>query len=125
MIKSILSIMISLALIFAGAVYENKFVNKQFSEFNCVINSLYEKTATNSANKEDVLAAVISWRDKKHVLHIFIPHTNINEIELWLSETLTLIEKEKYDDAKSKLDVLRELIYQIPQNFSFDISNIL
>ena len=125
MIKSIISIIISLSLIFAGAFYENRFVNKQFSEFENVVEALYEKTVQQTANKEDAFAAILNWRDKKHVLHIFIPHTNINEIELWLSETMTLIEKEKYDDAKSKLDVLKELTYEIPKNFNFDISNIL
>ena len=65
MVKSIVSIAICLALIVGGAVFEHSFVNRQFGEFTCVVDSLYEKTQAETANKQDVAAAQECWRKKK------------------------------------------------------------
>ena len=124
MVKSIVSIAICLALIVGGAVFEHSFVNRQFEEFTCVVDSLYEKTQAETANKQDVAAAQECWRKKKEVLHIFIPHNDIREMELWLAETLSLISFEKYEDALSKMDVLKELCDQIPKTYSVSIANL-
>lgn len=125
MVKSIISVLISLALIFGFAAYENSFVMRQFDEFSTVLDTLYEKVENETANKQDVLAAQQNWVDKKKVLHIFIPHNEIKEVDLWLAETISLVGYEKYEDALSKLDVLKELCEQIPHTFRLHISNIL
>lgn len=124
MVKSIISIFVALAIIFGGAAYERNFVKRQFDEFDVVLESLYEKTENCTANKEDVLAAQMNWVKKKEVLHIFIPHNEIKEVDLWLAETISLVAFEKYEDALSKIDVLLELCEQIPKTFRLDISNI-
>ena len=125
MVKSIVTVIIALFLIFGGAVFEAKFVNKQFNEFDVALSSLYDKTKDQTANKQDVLAVQENWHAKKRVLHIFIPHNEIKEIDLWLGETISLINFEKYDDALSKLDVLIELCREIPKTFTPAMPNIL
>ena len=124
MVKSLVSIVICLALIIGAAIFEHSFVNKQFGEFTCVVDSLYEKTLNETANKQDVAAAQECWRRKKAVLHIFIPHNDIREMELWLAETLSLISFGKYEDALSKIDVLKELCDQIPKTYALTLSNL-
>ena len=49
---------------------------------------------------------------KKKVLHIFIPHNEIKEIDLWLSESATLVRDKEWKDAISKIEVLIELSEQ-------------
>jgi hypothetical protein len=53
------------------------------------------------------------------------PHTEIKEIDLWLSETVMLVDKKEWTDALSKLEVLKELAEQIPKTFSLLAENIL
>lgn len=125
MVKSIITVLVALAIIFGGAAYEQNFVKRQFDEFNVVLETLYVKTENNTANKEDVLAVQKNWVDKKNVLHIFIPHNEIKEVDLWLAETISLVAYGKYEDALSKIDVLLELCEQIPHTFRLHISNIL
>ena len=84
----------------------------------------YEKVEEEYANREDVLAVQKSWLKKKSRLHVFIPHNEIKEIDLWLSESVTLVEKEKWEDALSKIEVLKELTEQIPNTFKVTIENI-
>ena len=124
MVKSVVSVLICLALIVGGAVYEHRFIDRQFAEFTAAVDCLYEKTRDHTANRQDVAAVQESWRRKKEVLHAFIPHNDIKEMELWLAETLSLVSYGKYEDALSKIDVLRELCLQIPTAYRLSLSNI-
>ena len=66
-----------------------------------------------------------NWIEKKHVLHIFIPHSEIKEVDLWLSEAATLVRDKEWHDAISKIEVLKELSEQIPMSFKITLENIL
>lgn len=125
MVKSLVSMLVALAVLIAGSIYETSFVEKQFKEFDVVLEELYEKVDEKSAVKDDVLAVQKNWLDKKRVLHIFIPHNDIKEIDLWLSEAVTLVRDCEWKDAISKIEVLRELSEQIPKTFKVSFENIL
>ena len=56
---------------------------------------------------------------------MFIPHNEIKEVDLWLSEAVTLIKNKDYKEALYKIDVTINLIEQISKTFSFSIENIL
>lgn len=125
MVKSLVSMLFALAVLIAGSIYETNFVEKQFKEFDVVLEELYEKVDAKSAVKDDVLAVQKNWLDKKRVLHIFIPHNDIKEIDLWLSEAVTLVRDCEWKDAISKIEVLRELSEQIPKTFKVSFENVL
>ena len=124
MVKSLVSIFICLALIAGGAIYEHAFIDRQFGEFSAAVETLYDKTREEVATRQDVEAVQQNWRKKKDVLHAFIPHNDIKEVELWLGETLSLVSYGKYEDALSKMDVLKELCRQIPKTYSLSFCNI-
>ena len=125
MVKSFISMLIVAILLTFGALYENAFVNKQFDEFNSVLQVLYEKVDNETATQDDVYAVQKNWIDKKKVLHVFIPHNDIKEFDLWLSESSTLVRDKKWEDAISKIEVLIELTEQIPMSFVLALENIL
>lgn len=125
MVKSLVSMLCALAVLIAGSIYETRFVEKQFAEFDVVLDELYEKVDSEQAVKDDVLAVQKNWLDKKKVLHIFIPHNDIKEIDLWLSEAVTLVRDKEWKDAISKIEVLKELSEQIPKTFKVSFENVL
>lgn len=125
MVKSTVSILCVLVIILVGVMYESNFIHRQFNEFNEVLTVLYEKIDDTSANEDDVYAVRDNWIEKKKYLHIFIPHNEIKEIDLWLSEAVKLVRDEKWSDAISKIEVLLELSTEIPKTFSLRIENIL
>lgn len=124
MVKNLISIVVVGILIAVGTIYEHHVINKNFTNFSVTIESLYDKTESGIATKADGISAQKSWEEKKKILHAFIPHTEIKEIDLWLSETISLLEYQKTEDVLSKLDVLRELIKEIPKNFILNFSNV-
>lgn len=125
MVKSICSMLCVLVIIVVGALCESTFVIKQFEEFESASESLYEKTEEQIAVKDDAVALQENWLNKKKYLHNFIPHTEIKEMDLWLSEAITLIDQKAWDDALPKIKVINDLAKRIPDTFRVSIENIL
>lgn len=125
MVKTIITIICSALIIAGSAIYESNFVARQFNEFHAVLSVLYDKVDGEVATQDDVYAVQKNWIEKKHVLHIFIPHSEIKEVDLWLSEAATLVRDKEWHDAISKIEVLKELSEQIPMSFKITLENIL
>lgn len=125
MVKTIITIICSALIIAGSAIYESNFVARQFNEFHAVLSVLYDKVDGETATQDDVYAVQKNWIEKKHVLHIFIPHSEIKEVDLWLSEAATLVRDKEWHDAISKIEVLKELSEQIPMSFKITLENIL
>lgn len=125
MVKTLVSMLIALFILIFGALYENDFVSRQFVEMRSVLQVLYEKVDSQTATQDDVYAVQNAWIEKKKVLHIFIPHNEIKEVDLWLSESATLVRDKEWSDAISKIEVLTELTEQIPKTFKLSWENLL
>ena len=102
-----------------------KNIKNKFQDFHQVLEILYEKVDNETATQDDVYAVQKNWLDKKESLHIFIPHNDIKEIDLWLAESATLVRDKEWNDAVSKIEVLLELSEQIPKTFKLSLENIL
>ena len=125
MIKALISAILSLLIIVGASLFEQNYLKNSFGEFERAVTITYEKTQNHTAVKEDVLSVQNLWVEKKKTLHIFIPHNDIKEVDLWVSEAVTLVENEKWEDALSKLEVVLEMVEQIPKTYSLRIENIL
>ena len=124
MVRSIISMICIAFIFFIGATFETNFVHRQFDEFHDVLEILYEKVDDEVATQDDVYAVQKNWLDKKRFLHAFIPHNEIKEVDLWLSESATLVRDKEWQDAISKIEVLKELAEQIPRTFMVSWDNI-
>lgn len=124
MLKTVISTLVVAAILICGAIYEANFTKKQFNELGVVLETLYEKTDEKTATEDDVYAVQKNWLKRKKYLHIFIPHNEIKEIDLWLAESVKLVRDEKWEDALSKIEVLKELTEQIPKTFAVSVENI-
>ncbi len=125
MVKTIVTIIVTTLILIGGAIYETNFIHRQFNEFHDVLEVLYEKVDNQTATQDDVYAVQNNWIEKKKCLHVFIPHNDIKEVDLWLSESATLVRDKEWKDAISKIEVLKELSEQIPKTFIIAWENIL
>ena len=124
MVKTLVSMLCVGVLLFAGSIFEMKFIGRQFDEFHQVVCELYDKVDEQTALEDDVYATQENWLNKKKYLHAFIPHNEIKEIDLWLSESATLVRDEKWEDALSKIEVIKELCEQLPKTFKVSLANV-
>ena len=125
MVKSIISVIVVFLLIVGLALFEGFYVSSKFNDFHDSLEILYDKIDEERAVIDDIYAVQSSWIQKKKSLHVFIPHNEIKEIEMWLSESATLVRDKEWNDAISKVEVLLELSEQIPKSFKVSLDNIL
>lgn len=124
MVKSIISVIIASALIAVGGIYENFSLRKTFDEMISCVDEISVKLVEGDAVTDDITSLQKLWLTNKKSLHAYIPHTEIKELDLWISECVAYVKLNKYDEALSKLEVVKELCEQIPKTFLIRFENL-
>ena len=123
--KVLITIICSVLLLVAGGIYEQVVVLKQFDEFKSSVSECLDKANAKTLTVNDINELSTDWEDKRKYLHVFIPHTEIKEIGLWLSEATAFAEYNNMEETADKLQVIYDLSKQIPDNFRIKIENIM
>ena len=123
--KTLASILISFAIIFAISFYESSRLKKTFSRFAQALTILYDKTERQTVTYEDGLAVEEFWENQKNTLHIWIPHTAISEVDYQLYEAVGYLYVRDYQSVLPKLEILLGMCENIPQSYRFSIENVL
>ena len=124
MVKTVASIFIVFALIFGLSFYEIYYVRTTFQEFHEILDSLYQKTESKIATHEDGTAVRSYWEYEKRTLHVWLPHTMLQEVDYHLDEAIGYLYNDDYANALAQLEVARELSIEIPRSYSLSIQNI-
>ncbi len=124
MIKTIVSIVISLALICGFSFYEIQYVQRTFTEFHKILDTLYQKTESHTATYEDGTSVRYYWEDKKRTLHVWLPHTMLQEVDYHLDEAIGYLYNDDYSNALAQLEVAIELSDEIPRSYALIPANI-
>ena len=124
MVKTVASILIAFALIFGLSFYEIYYVRTTFQEFHEILDSLYQKTESQIATHEDGTAVRSYWEHEKRTLHVWLPHTMLQEVDYHLDEAIGYLYNDDYANALAQLEVARELSIEIPRAYSLGVQNI-
>ena len=124
MIRTIVSIFITLALIVGVAIYDIHYVQTTFAVFHDALRSLKEKTELGVANYDDGLSLRSYWDSKKQVMHIWVPHTPLAEIDYQLDEAIGYLYTKDYESALPKIEVILGLSENIPDSYTLSLGNI-
>ena len=125
MIRTIASIVITLGLILGISTYEFYYVQTTFATFESSLRALKAKTESGAVSYDDGLAVRELWDHKKRIMHVWIPHTVLQEIDYQLDEAIGFLFVEEYTDALPKIEVLIGLSENVPRGYTFHIGNIL
>lgn len=125
MVKSIYSILIAIALLTFAGIGEQVYIRKTFTSLNKDFNLAYEKILSEEITVDDANAIKSAWLNKKKLLHLFISHNDVKELDLWIFETVAYVRTENYKEAISKIEVAINLTEQIPKNYLIRFENLL
>ncbi|MBO5240940.1 MAG: DUF4363 family protein [Clostridia bacterium] len=124
MVKTLVSIAITLGLIIGASCFEIYYVKSTFDLLTQVLLTLHDKTEAQTATFEDGTAVRQLWEEKKETLQIWLPHTAIQEVDYQLYEAVGFICVRDYKNALPKLEVVLGMCENIPQAYSLGIENI-
>ena len=124
MIRTILSAIITLALIIGASIYEIHFVQTTFELFHSELRALKQKTELGNATYSDGLAMRSYWDKQKQVLHIWVPHTALAEIDYQLDEAIGFLYVQDYEAALPKIEVILGLSENVPYGYMLKLGNI-
>lgn len=124
MVKSVIYTLTAIAACVILFVCVDIYLNNQFEEFGDALETLYRKVEDNSATREDGYAVKEMWKNKKSKLHVLIPHNDISYVDYWISEACGLIYNGEYDLALGKIEVLKEIVRNLPGGYAFRFENI-
>ena len=124
MIRTIVSILVTLALILGVSIYDIHFVQTTFQTFHTELRILKQKAELGTATYSDGLAVRSYWDTKKKVMHIWVPHTALAEIDCQLDEAIGYLYIGDCDGALPNIEVLLGLSENVPSSYTLTIGNI-
>ncbi len=125
MIKTIVSIIITALLLFATSLCDLYYVQNTFTRFHQALKGLYQKTEAQIASYQDGEVVRSFWEDKRKALHIWLPHSSIQEIDIQLGEAIGYLYQKNYEDSLAKIEVLLAVSKLLPDSYTLQWKNIL
>ena len=124
MIRTIASIFVTLALILGVSIYDVHYVQATFQTFHTELRALKQKAELGAATYSDGLAVRSYWDTKKKVMHVWVPHTALAEIDYQLDEAIGYLYTDDCEGALPNIEVLLGLSENVPSSYTVTIGNI-
>lgn len=123
--KFTIIVLVLLLLILGLGIFELVYLNNTFTTFTAKMEEFLEKNQNDSLSVADIDNVLEFWNEKKKVLHLFINHAEISNIDNNLFLAKGYLENERFFDAESSLMVVYETVKDIMFNFGFNIQNLI
>ena len=124
MVKTLVSMLITLSLLIGATIFENLYVKHIFYDFQRALLTLQDKTVNQTANYEDGVVVREYWESKKNTMYVWLPHSTLQEVDYQLNEAIGLLYSKDYPNVISKLEVLLAMAENVPQTYSLRFENI-
>lgn len=124
MVKSIVTVIVSLLVLIGGAIYEQIYVADAFMRLSERVEIMQEKELDGTATVSDAEAVQDFWIKEKEKMHAFVSHNDIKELDLWLSEGVAFTKNGKFDEAFTKYAVVADLCKSIPKGYLIRFENV-
>ena len=124
MVKSVITVIVSALILAGAAIYEQIYVNSEFDRLFEQALIMQEKETNKTATPADAENVRNCWIKEKEKMHAFIPHNDIKELDMWLSEGIAFTKSGKYEEAYTKYVVIADLCKSIPKGYLIRFENV-
>lgn len=124
MVKSVITVIVSALILAGAAIYEQIYVDSAFDRLFEQALIMQEKEINKTATPADAENVRNCWIKEKEKMHAFIPHNDIKELDMWLSEGIAFTKSGKYEEAYTKYVVIADLCKSIPKGYLIRFENV-
>jgi hypothetical protein len=113
-----------LALILVSGYLEGLYVKSKFGHFEENLSKIIEKTDQKQDDSESLRQLLEWWKGEKLVMHAFVPHNEIKDIDGIMVKAEEFINEGFFILASAELKKLHDMVKSLPENYSFSFGNI-
>lgn len=124
MVKSVITVIVSALILAGAAIYEQIYLDSAFDRLSEQALIMQEKEINKTATPADAENVRNCWIKEKEKMHAFIPHNDIKELDMWLSEGIAFTKSGKYEEAYTKYVVIADLCKSIPKGYLIRFENV-
>lgn len=122
--KVTITVMVILAILICGFVFEQIYVNDITNDLSEKIESLFAKTVDETLTLDELQNTIDWWTAKKETAQFFINHDIVNNLDTYLSEARGYLINSKYDLALGQISSAKDVANNIFDNILFNFGNI-
>lgn len=122
--KTVIGLLVALGLLIGCSLYEIVYVTTAIERVRERTIALFHLTEEGLATHEDGNALRLCWEHEKKRLHVWLPHTSIENVDYHLNEALGYLYQENYEDALPKLEVVIDMTENIVRSISILPENV-
>ncbi len=123
--KSIIIPLIALALVVGFGIYEVISINKIYGGFEDKIDYMITLAENKSLTEEEYDYFCQEWLEVRAKSELFLPHNDVYEINLRVSETKAYVKERDYELCLGHLAVMKDLANYIRHLSKPDFSHIM
>ena len=125
--KEIIIVSIIVFLVVAVDIFTQNYTKATIGEVSNELNAINEridKEENKNAAKEEINNVVEKWNESKQKLEIYIEHTELEKLEMYMLDARSYIEKEEYNMAYQALETCEFVANHIMEKYSLSLENL-
>lgn len=124
-IKHIIIPIVVLAIIIGFGIFEAMCVKKIYKDFENKIDNLIESCRNETLDVDSYAVFCQEWLKVREKSELFLPHNDVYEMNLRVSEIKTYVEQEDYELCLAHLSVMKDLAKYISHLATPSIQHVL
>ena len=122
--KKIVVGIIALAVLITVGVVEVVFISNQFKDLYDQCRQVLDEIDQQSITVERYDLFLHNWKNLREKGELLLPHADLYEINLRITETRSYVVNQSYKDAEAQLAIVMELLEYVPHLITPDFQHI-
>ena len=122
--RTIISLIIAIAIIIVGGVFELNNITCGYCELSEKLSKLLISAENETITDTEFCEVFIFWTKLREESEVWLNHNDINEINMRMAECESYIKKEDYEQARMQINVMLFFADYIPRSLRPTLQNI-
>ena len=125
MSRSVVTLLIALLVILVAGIFEVVYVNQEYAKVEQQCKVLLDKAKDKTLTTNEFDDFYKNWHDLREKSELFLPHVDVYEINLRISESKALLDNGDFEMVYAQLEIAHNLLQYIPNMMIPSLKHII
>ena len=125
MSRSVVTMLIALLVILVAGIFEVVYVNQEYAKVEQQCKVLLDKAKDKTLTTNEFDDFYKNWHDLREKSELFLPHVDVYEINLRISESKALLDNGDFEMVYAQLEIAHNLLQYIPNMMIPSLKHII